>query len=111
MMEKHNVKYNEVTWNTIINGYANAQNIPETAAAIKMMEQQGFPIDHYTMKSLRYLRDPERLWVSMEELDDQQVQKSGQPTPALESTFDVHVDTEERDLLIDRGLEKLKPRL
>ncbi|KAJ5297925.1 hypothetical protein N7508_008174 [Penicillium antarcticum] len=113
MMAKHNVEYNDVTWNTIINGYANAQNIPETAAAIKMMEQQGFAIDPYTMKSLRYLRDPERLWVSMEELDDQHIQKGLAPTALTSSgpTSEIYVDTEERDLLIDRGLEKLKPKL
>ncbi|KAJ5761953.1 uncharacterized protein N7511_005335 [Penicillium nucicola] len=114
MMTKHNVQYNDVTWNTIINGYANAQNIPETAAAIKMMEQQGFAIDPYTMKSLRYLRDPERLWVSMEELDDQHAQRGSTPTPVHpmpEPTSEVYVDTKERDLLIDRGLEKMKPKL
>ncbi|KAJ5872283.1 uncharacterized protein N7529_004636 [Penicillium soppii] len=114
MMAKHNVKYNQVTWNTIINGFANTQNIPETAAAIRQMEQQGFAIDHYTMKSLRYLRDPERLWVSIEEMDQAYGPDNYEP-PAREPMSDVHNGQEERDLLIDSGLEKLgsksKPKI
>ncbi|KAJ5563887.1 hypothetical protein N7513_000129 [Penicillium frequentans] len=113
MMDKHNVQYSDVTWNIIINGYANAQNIPETAAAIKAMEQQGFSIDSYTMKSLRYLRDPERLWVAIDELDRKATETSlALDTPEPESTGSKQ---EERDQLIDSGLEKLgskmKPQL
>ncbi|KAJ5533617.1 hypothetical protein N7494_010169 [Penicillium frequentans] len=113
MMDKHNVQYSDVTWNIIINGYANAQNIPETAAAIKAMEQQGFSIDSYTMKSLRYLRDPERLWVAIDELDRKATETSlALGTPEPESTGSKQ---EERDQLIDSGLEKLgskmKPQL
>ena len=107
MMAKHNVEYNQVTWNTIINGFANTQNIPETAAAIRQMEQQGFAIDHYTMKSLRYLRDPERLWVSIEEMDQGFGQDGYEQPPAPEPMSDVHNGQQERDQLIDSGLEKL----
>lgn len=107
MMAKYNVKYNQVTWNTIINGFANAQNIPETAAAIRQMEQQGFPVDHYTMKSLRYLRDPERLWVAVEEMDQGLGHNGYQEPLAPERTSVVHRGQREHDQLIDNGLQKL----
>lgn len=125
MMAKHKVQYNDVTWNTIINGYANAQNIPETAASIKAMEEAGFRIDPYTMKSLRYLRDPERLWVALSELDQDPTEEGGlqQDTPRPEPESDVHnrnTDVRNRsnqknqkqgEKLLDSGLQKLGTKL
>lgn len=107
MMAKYNVKYNQVTWNTIISGFANTQDIAGTAAAIRQMEQQGFAIDHYTMKSLRYLRDPERLWVAVEEMDQGLGHDGYQQPPALEPTSVVNKGQQEHDQLIDDGLQKL----
>lgn len=69
MMDYHKVEYDSVTWNTIINGHVNTQNISETANAIRKMEAEGYKVDAYTMKSLRYLRDPERLWMEIDRLD------------------------------------------
>lgn len=110
MMDKHKVKYNDVTWNVIINGYANAQNIPDTAASIKAMENQGFPIDSYTMKSLRYLRDPERLWVSIEELDGKATDMSqAEITSGPQST--ITSELEEPDTLLENGLGKLGSKM
>lgn len=112
MMAKHNVEYNQVVWNTIISGYANAQNIPETAKAIRMMEKQGFNVDSYTLRSLSYLRDPNRLWVVLDELDKVRVvhhKKSGQPADPLESEFPAEDEdtTREYELLLDQGLRRL----
>ncbi|KAJ5281908.1 hypothetical protein N7478_007280 [Penicillium angulare] len=106
MMDKHNVRYNDRTWNTIINGYANAQNIPETAAAIKAMEEQGFTIDSFTMNHLRYLRDPERLWVAVEELD-QKAMEISEADLAPDSELGFINRQEQFDQLVDNGLEKL----
>jgi pentatricopeptide repeat protein len=106
MMAKHEVPYNDVTWNLIINGYANAQKVQETAAAMKAMEAQGFTLDSYTMKSLRYLRDPERLWVAVDELDhaaqeaDFAARSSTEQSPAA-------IEDALRDDLIEKGLQKL----
>lgn len=106
MMAKQSIKYNQVTWNIIVNGYANAQNVPETAKAIKMMEDQGFPIDEYAMKSLRYLRDPERLWVALEELDEKAAQEA-----SLESTPAPENESEKAwEQLLDKGLRRLEAR-
>ena len=112
MMAKHNVEYNQVVWNTIISGYANAQNIPEAAKAIRMMEKQGFNVDSYTLRSLSYLRDPNRLWVVLDELDKVRVvhhKKSGQPVDPLESEFPAEDEdtTREYEVLLDQGLRRL----
>ncbi|KAL2004026.1 hypothetical protein VTN02DRAFT_824 [Thermoascus thermophilus] len=93
MMRKHGVEFDQVTWNIIVSGYANAQQVPETAAAIKMMEEHGFSVDTYTMKSLRFLRDPERLKAAIDELDK-----------AAEDKFAKVDDKEE---LLEEGLRRL----
>lgn len=110
MMAKHDVEYNQVTWNTIINGFANAQDIPETASAIKKMEKEGFAIDHYTMKSLRYLRDPERLWVAIEEMDESLDSDGTHRLLTLEPAYDECSD-QEHDELVDNALEKLESKM
>ncbi|KAL1886434.1 hypothetical protein Plec18167_000365 [Paecilomyces lecythidis] len=97
MMAKHDVTLNNVTWNTIINGYANAQKVEETAEAIKMMEEQGFAVDAYTMKGLRYLRDPERLRTAIEELDQRDAERNQSSQQ----------DAREREQLLDQGLRRL----
>lgn len=113
MMAKHKVEYDDSTWNTIISGHVNAQNVEDTAAAIKAMEEQGFAINPYTMKSLRYLRDPERLWVAIDELDkrlpesSQQVTSNPEPTPEPASESSSPAEGESKDELLDSGLKKL----
>ncbi|RJE24772.1 pentatricopeptide repeat protein [Aspergillus sclerotialis] len=109
MMRMHKVEYNDVTWNTIINGYVNNQKIPEAAQAIKTMEEQGFTVDSYTLRSLRYLKDPERLWVAIEELDRAERGDEGLDSSS-NSGCQPHVDGEENDLLGKR-LENLKTRM
>lgn len=98
MMLKHGVQFDQVTWNVIISGYANAQQIPETAAAIKMMEEHGFSVDTYTMKSLRYLRDPERLKLAIDELDKAEEQNK---SPKVDGK-------EESEQLLEEGLRRLE---
>ncbi|KAJ5691513.1 hypothetical protein N7488_012248 [Penicillium malachiteum] len=111
MMNKHHVKFNDVTWNHIINGYANAQKIPETARAIQEMENAGFSIDPYTMKSLRYLRDPERLWVAIEELDESASKISQAVVTPTDSESPAAGKKQQYEQLIEDGLEKLGTKL
>ncbi|KAI9928558.1 hypothetical protein ASPWEDRAFT_48832 [Aspergillus wentii DTO 134E9] len=111
MMAKHGVKFNNVTWNIVISGYANAQDVPEVAKSMKTMEEQGFVLDEYTMKSLRYLRDPERLWVAVEELD-KAAAEAGLPSrnsPHNESAE--KDDANNRERLLDQGLRRLEAKL
>jgi hypothetical protein len=108
MMAKHRVKYDDSLWNTIVSGHVNQQNIPETAAAIKAMEEEGFSINPYTMKSLRYLRDPERLWVAIDELD-KRVPDEGleREVSTPESESGSREDEKLKEPLIDSALKKL----
>ncbi|CAI7599754.1 unnamed protein product [Penicillium bialowiezense] len=108
MMAKHNVQFSQVTWNVIINGFANNQQIQEAAMAIRQMEEQGFSIDHHTMKGLRFLRDPERLWNSIEEMDRGHGPDVYQAPRGVKLSSDVHKGEQERDDLINSGLQKLE---
>ncbi|THC92222.1 hypothetical protein EYZ11_008315 [Aspergillus tanneri] len=111
MMAKHQVEYNVITWNVIISGYANAQNIPEVAKTIKAMEKQGFAIDEWTMKSLRYLRDPERLWVALEELDKGPEPRIDLPEPETASPLVLDEnEAMENERQLDQGLQRLSRR-
>ena len=112
MMTTYKVEYSDVTWNVIINGYANAQNIPETATTIKAMEQAGYSIDTYTMKSLRYLRDPDRLWVAIDELDTKTPQTDAQQLPIpTGSGITTASGSRRSDVWVDHGLKKLRSKL
>lgn len=112
MMARHGVEYNDVTWNVIISGYASLDKVPETAQAIKTMEAQGYPIDSYTMKSLQYLREPERLWVAIEELDkaDESQKDSGASSEPDSQTL-VDEEGKKGGMLLDRRLRHLKGRM
>ncbi|KAL4877183.1 hypothetical protein BJY04DRAFT_198720 [Aspergillus karnatakaensis] len=101
MMNKHGVEYEPWTWNIIINNYANSQNVPALAQSIKDMERRGVTPNKYTLNSLRFLRDPERLWVAISELDN-----SPDSSPAAgEKDADKHKDTVS---LLEQGLRRLK---
>lgn len=69
MMARYGVRYNIDVWNMIINNYANTNDIHALARSIKQMERDGIVADNYTLNPLRFLRDPERLWVALDELD------------------------------------------
>lgn len=75
MMARYNVKYDQTLWNVVISGYATSQQVPQIAATIKAMEQAGFTIDIYTLRHLRYLRNPDQLRLALEELDRQSAPK------------------------------------
>lgn len=114
MMAKHNIEYNQVVWNTVINGYANAQNIPDLAMAIRTMEEQGFAVDEYTMRSLRYLHNPERLWEVMDEFDQVEAMSRGEenvreqkpPEPRVTRSPEEEAAREHEELL-EQGLRRL----
>ncbi|KAF7595781.1 hypothetical protein BBP40_004912 [Aspergillus hancockii] len=108
MMAKHGVEYNMVTWNTVINTYANAQNIPEVAKSIKEMEAQGYSMDSYTMKCLRYLQDPERLWIAVEELDKATDARHDMMASSLDQKPLEESELDEDEQLLEQGLERLR---
>ncbi|KAL5043670.1 hypothetical protein BDW71DRAFT_187548 [Aspergillus fruticulosus] len=103
MMDKHGVRYDIDVWNMVINNYANSQNVPALARAFKQMEFEGIKPDSYTLNPLRYLRDPERLWVAIDDLDRAEFRKgtSGNDWNAVESK-------ENEESLFEQGLQRLK---
>lgn len=114
MMAKHNIEYNQVVWNTVINGYANAQNIPDLAMAIRTMEEQGFAVDEYTMRSLRYLHNPERLWEVMDEFDQVEAMSRGEENVGEQKPSEPRVTrspeeeaAREHEELLEQGLRRL----
>jgi pentatricopeptide repeat protein len=107
MMAKHGAEYNMVTWNTVINTYANAQNVPEVAKSIKEMEAQGYSMDSYTMKCLRYLQDPERLWIAVGELDMATDARHDMLTSSDQKPLEESEQDEDEQLLA-QGLQRLR---
>lgn len=103
MMGKHGVPCLIDTWNMIINNHANSQNVPALAQAIKQMELEGFTPDKYTHNSLRFLRDPERLWAAVEELD-----QGPDPGSGVESSSQAAAKEPDSVSLLDQGLQRLK---
>ncbi|KAE8147011.1 hypothetical protein BDV25DRAFT_161357 [Aspergillus avenaceus] len=107
MMEKHGVGYSHVTWNTVINTYANAQNITDVVNSIKKMESQGYSMDSYTIKSFRYLQDPERLWVAVEELDNATETPECETVTSLDQEVPEEYDLDDDEYLLEQGLRRL----
>ena len=58
-MKQMGLKYDKVTWNTIIGGYAKTQDIDATMDAVRGMKAQKFRADEYTIKGLDRLHDRE----------------------------------------------------
>ncbi|KAL5341708.1 hypothetical protein BJX70DRAFT_24417 [Aspergillus crustosus] len=106
MMNKHGVEYSLWTWNMIINNYANSQNVPALAQAIKDMEREGVAPDKYTLDSLRYLRDPERLWVAIDELE-----RARNISSLKNSTAEEHLEEKDGGSLLEQGLRRLKDNM
>ena len=57
MMRKRGIEYDQVTWNTLISGYAGMQDVDKTVKAVKGLEAAGFEANAYTAKGLG------RLWL------------------------------------------------
>lgn len=132
MMKRHNVEFDTVTWNTIINGYVHDQNLSAVARSVKKMEEEGHAMNERTLNALSYFRDPERLWNAVKALDDieqeklsvaetaetvESVEKMG-TAETMETTDMAETDElledendqdrDEQDFLMMRGLERLK---
>lgn len=61
MMREQGITPDQVTWNTIISGYAGMQDAFAAVEAMKNMEQARFEVDSYTLKALTRIRDRNQL--------------------------------------------------
>ena len=57
MMRKRGIDYSQVTWNTLVSGYAGMQDVDKAVNAVKGMEAAGFEANAYTAQGLG------RLWL------------------------------------------------
>lgn len=67
------------------------------------MELEGFTPDKYTHNSLRFLRDPERLWAAVEELD-----QGPDPGSGVEPSNQTTAKEPDSVSLLDQGLRRLR---
>ncbi|KAJ9642469.1 hypothetical protein H2199_004850 [Coniosporium tulheliwenetii] len=61
LMRKRGAEPNVVTWNSLVAGYAGAQDVEGAVGALKRMEGEGVQVDGYTVAALGHLRDRERV--------------------------------------------------
>ncbi|KAK3985012.1 hypothetical protein QBC44DRAFT_300064 [Cladorrhinum sp. PSN332] len=59
LMREHGVEPNEVTWNSLIRGFARLQRTAATVTAMKRMEEDGYRADDFTMRAFGSLVDKE----------------------------------------------------
>ena len=99
-MRKEGIEPNQVTWNTLISGYARAQDLQGTVDAVRQAERNGLVWDVWTHKGLRKLRDRRRL---DEELRRERVVErldfSGDLKAGLGQRFDLRDNKPEHDKL------------
>ncbi|MCJ1375225.1 hypothetical protein MMC20_006459 [Loxospora ochrophaea] len=62
LMKARNIEPNDITWNTLIGGYAKLQNTIGIISSLQRMERAGFGVDDYTLKSLSGLVNRTRLF-------------------------------------------------
>lgn len=61
LMRKRGAELNVVTWNSLVAGYAGAQDVEGAVGALKRMEGEGVQMDGYTVAALGHLRDRGRV--------------------------------------------------
>ena len=57
MMESRGIVPNQVTWNTLVAGYARMQNTAMTVDAVSRLEDAGFEVDDHVMAALTKIHD------------------------------------------------------
>ncbi|RAL09326.1 pentatricopeptide repeat protein [Aspergillus homomorphus CBS 101889] len=111
LMEKLKVQHNPVVWTTLIEGYAQNKDILKVAETIRAMEDAGHDMDAFTIKALRHIQNPERLWQAVEELEkqaDEGINKAVSESVTAKMRFDDAED--DADWLLDKGLQRLKAK-
>ena len=66
IMKRRGYKSDEVTWNSLLNHYTRAQDIPGVVNTVERMEKAGFDTDDYTIKALGQVVDLPRLMEAFE---------------------------------------------
>ena len=80
MMRKRGIEYTQVTWNTLVSGYAGMQNVDKAVKAVKVMEAAGFEANAYTAKGLG------KLWLRDKVMEA--LNSNPEEAPSKEMTFE-----------------------
>lgn len=79
LMLSRGVKFADVTWDVIIQGYARMQMVGETAAALKEMQRDNWAFTTHTIHGVSFLHDQELLRTLLQRLDSDEDAESDQP--------------------------------
>lgn len=77
LMRKRDLVPTEVTWNSLIKGYAIMQDIPGAVDALTRMERSGFDADAYTTSTLKKITDGEGLVAAWKETRGEDGEEGG----------------------------------
>lgn len=75
IMKEHGVEPSIVPWNTLLAGYANAQNVRKTAKTLQRLEAAGYEGDDWTFKAWAYLTDKEAALELMEGVEAERTKR------------------------------------
>ncbi|KAF5507876.1 Pentatricopeptide repeat-containing protein [Colletotrichum aenigma] len=85
MMMQKGVEPNEVTWNTLISGYAGLQDVGKTVQSLKGLERAGYEASDFTIRGFSRLVNKERAFHHMEKgLDLAKVKQNAATMTSLE---------------------------
>ncbi|KAM5479565.1 hypothetical protein McanCB56680_005493 [Microsporum canis] len=76
-MKDRGVEINDVSWNTLIRGYASNQMVEAAAKALKEMERQSWSPDGHTVKALGFIENQELLRTILDHLDSESELEKG----------------------------------
>ncbi|RKU46679.1 hypothetical protein DL546_008506 [Coniochaeta pulveracea] len=86
LMPEYGVQPNTVSWNTMLGGYAKAQNVRMAVKTLKRLEASGVEANELTFTAFSYLHNREAALRMMETLTKKRSTRlSGQPVKAKES--------------------------
>ncbi|KAI5462494.1 hypothetical protein BGZ63DRAFT_383970 [Mariannaea sp. PMI_226] len=70
VLREHKLEPNNVTWNTLVKGYASMQKLSQTVGTLQDLEAAGFKPDSYTFRAFARLNDQTRALQMMEKIID-----------------------------------------
>ncbi|KAK4692134.1 hypothetical protein P7C71_g5007, partial [Lecanoromycetidae sp. Uapishka_2] len=93
MMKERGLEPDKVTWDTIINGYAMAQDVDATVDSVKRMEASGYDVDSTTLRKLGRLWNRNRLLDALKS----RIEKNEEPVQSEKLIEDTLVNSQEVD--------------
>jgi len=96
-MRARGVEPNLVTWNSLAIGYARQQDISSIIGTVERLEADGWEVDDYTVKALKYIRNRSGLISALEEKE----RKRAAEDVLLEKGLQEAIDLQETQTLLE----------